>query len=359
MVSFRTGTVLLAQAVALVSGVVGGPCHPKCWDQDALLVLLRSDVVGDAALPFCSAFLGLPASTTEVTVTPTDTVTVTETSTAHATEVVTTVDSTSTTTVTAAPVVPEPVTKRDAVDYPPWLPATYKSGRVSSACSCLGIPLSVATSTVSDVASTATVTASATVTETTTSTAHTTALATATVTPPTAPVIVTRRAMIQVFRVSTNVPVGWIYMSSGPSITTDPTIATVFGFDVAEGAATASTVRFSPEGYSPAALGFNVPATQRLENFYGGVIADTPTPPGSLPVISGANKYETDIWTINTASKVIEWDWIESDGTHGNVPYLYRVGGRMYPVANVAAFNAATGGASSSKYEISFKYVQI
>lgn len=156
--------------------------------------------------------------------------------------------------------------KRD-VEYPPWLPTKYLPARVSSACHCLSAPLAVATRTVSDEA--ITITTTATITDTTTRMIHTTAnaIATTTVVPPPAPRLVQRRALIQVVRVSNGSPVGYLYMSNGPAITSDPTLAVVVRFNTTEGAETTSSVRFQPEGYGDAGLAFSIPTSATLKDY--------------------------------------------------------------------------------------------
>jgi hypothetical protein len=93
--------------------------------------------------------------------------------------------------------------------------------------------------------------------------------------------------MIAVYRKSSGAKVGYVYMSSGPAITTDPTLAVVVAFTLPAGETPAKALRLLPEGYSPAALGFNCPNTQELRNFYGGVTADTPSKPprSSVPLM--------------------------------------------------------------------------
>lgn len=250
--------------------------------------------------------------------------------------------------------------KRD-VPYPVWLPESYRNGRVSYACNCLSRLISTPVVTSTETAEPVTSTEATATTDTVTSIYHSTVIVTSITQPsaPPAPSLVAKRAMIQVFRKSTSAAVGWLYMSNGPAIASESISAAVFGFSVLEGATSTSQVRISSEGHSPTALGFNTAANQILENYYGGFIADTPTPPGSPPVIVGSNKYETDIWILDTTTKEIRWQWIESDGTVGNVPYLYRIGGRMYPVGNVVVFITNTGGVSVNKYEVTLKYVEI
>ena len=195
---------------------------------------------------------------------------------------------------TATASAPGPTFKRKAkrsVEYPEWLDPTYSPERVSSACQCLSIAAPSQT-TVTATAQAVTVTDDATVTETTTSTLTTdlgvvTQTVWTTVTPTPAPSAVPVRAMIAVYRKSSGAKVGYVYMSSGPAITTDPTLAVVVAFTLPAGETPAKALRLLPEGYSPAALGFNCLNTQELRNFYGGVTADTPSKPlrSSVPLM--------------------------------------------------------------------------
>ncbi|KAK3995724.1 hypothetical protein QBC44DRAFT_387912 [Cladorrhinum sp. PSN332] len=374
MVSFKTSSLRLLQVAALVS-TAAARCRP-CSPSDKLLKLMRAQDSGMLE-PFCAGFLAAPASTVEVTVTPTalasvtSTVVVTEVSTFFE-EIITVTEPA---TVTAA--IPTYYRKaKRSVGYPEWLQTTYSPERVSSACQCLSIaPSSAATVTITGTAEAVTVTEGAVVTETTTSTLTTIGVITVTVTtterPSQAstststssaapsPSSIAKRAMVQVLRKSTGAGVGWLYMSSGPGITTDPTLAAVVGFSISSDTTTASKVRISVQGYSPYALGFDGVISRELQGFYGSLIADEPTPPGSTPVIKGSNAYETDIWTVDTATNMLGWEWVGNDGaiTTSATMLLYRIGGRAYPVGNFDSFNAATGGASSSKYEIQLKLV--
>ncbi|KAK3372666.1 hypothetical protein B0H63DRAFT_564045 [Podospora didyma] len=351
----KTSGVLLLQAAAFFTAVAAR-CRPVCSLDDPVLVLLNS---GDAGIPFCSDFLGLPVSTVGATVTPTVLATVTETS--YVTEVLTTIDGTVTVTVpvparttTVAPV------KRDdsvpSVAYPDWLPSTYKASRISSACACLSIPLSIATDTAT--AEPVTITAPVTITETATSTIHETAIATETA----LPVPITRRTKIEILRKDTQANVGWLYYGNGPAIGTTEAQGATFSFTLDPSTTTNTQVRINFEGVTPAALGFskeNNPTNNvELEDSYGSVSNLAGTPPGSRPVLGGTNgfgKYETDIWTINTETRMISWQWIATSGALPTI-YMYRVGGRLYAVGNVNAYNSATGGVSSQKYEVILRY---
>lgn len=64
-------------------------------------------------------------------------------------------------------------------------------------------------------------------------------------------------------------------------------------------------------------------------------------------------------WTVDPQTKMLGWEWIGNDGAVYSSLALYRIGGRMYPVGNLAAFDAATGGPSANKYEVVLKYVPI
>ncbi|RKU41933.1 hypothetical protein DL546_003006 [Coniochaeta pulveracea] len=241
MVSAKTNGALLLQAVLCYSSVAAR-CRapPACWADDSLNALLRAE---DGAAPFCSDFLGLPASTVSATVTPTVFATVTETS--HATQTTTTFDETITVTVPY-----EALQKRDAdVAYPSWLPTTYSVSRVSSACSCLNPSLSLTTATTT--AEAATITASLTVTETSTTTAEDIAIVTVTA----APLPVTYRAVIEVLRKDTGATQGYIYNSNGPAVTDQVARAATVNFSIPGGATYAETVQINVEGLTQV-LGF-------------------------------------------------------------------------------------------------------
>lgn len=311
MVSFKTGGLRLLQAAALISSVTAR-CTP-CSASDKLLLLLRAQ--GEAELaPFCAAFLGAPASTVEVTVTPTtfvpppsfysddcawlsrgirattnlelcnrvvsvtSTVVVTEVSTFYEEVVTISVPATVTAPATVAASTPEYTMEKKAkrtVDYPEWLASTYSPERVSSACQCLSIPAaSEATVTATATAEAVTLTDDATVTETITNTVTTdigvvTQTVWTTVVPTPTPSTVAQRAIISVHHKGTGALVGYVYMSSGPAITTDRTLAAVVKFDMPAGATTASKLRLLVEGYSPSALSFQCPVNLELQNYYG------------------------------------------------------------------------------------------
>lgn len=213
--------------------------------------------------------------------------------------------------------------------------------------------------TATETAEAATSTASATITATRTLTVEEEfSVTTVTETPTPVPIPVTKRIQIQVLRKSTMAVVGWIYFSTGPAITADAAAAASFNINLLSGAATGSQLRIAFEAASPPTMGLNCAASRNLGDYYGMVMTNIETPPGSRPVVVANTAYETDIWTVDTETKVIGWQWIEENGT---VPVLsmYRLGGRLYPVGNFAQFNSGTGGASASKYEVLLKYVEV
>lgn len=176
--------------------------------------------------------------------------------------------------VSAAAPTPKNKAKR-SIEYPDWLPPTYDTSRVSSACHCLNIVPSATTVTFSATAEAVTVTQDATMTETTSSTLVTIGVVTVTVTPTPTPTAnpVPQKVRIAVQRASTGAQVGYIYLSNGPAISTDVNAAITVDITATGGA---STLRLTPAGGS-VALGFNVAATRELKDFYGSVIADTPS----------------------------------------------------------------------------------
>lgn len=174
---------------------------------------------------------------------------------------------------------PAPTPKKRAkrsVDYPEWLPSTYKPARVSSACQCLSIAPSATTATVTATAEAVTVTEEATVTETTTSTLFTIGIVTVTQTPTPTPSPVTLKVRIAVHRKSTDERIGYVYLSNGPAIATDANLAITMDFTVPGGATTGRMLRLVPTGQS-LALAFNVPASRELRDFYGGLTVETPS----------------------------------------------------------------------------------
>ncbi|KAK3345939.1 hypothetical protein B0T25DRAFT_583223 [Lasiosphaeria hispida] len=357
MLSTKTGALLLLQAAALFSGVAAR-CKGSCLADDELLVLLRSDHIATDAVSFCSEFLDLPASTVQATVTPTVVASVTETS--YVTEATTEIDTTTTT-------APAPVTvtalrrrkERRTIDYPEWLPATFASTRVSSACLCLSISQSIATSTAT--ADAVTSTAPVTVTSTATSTAYSTTIATATALPL---VPTTKSTKIEIFRIDTGASVGYVYDSSGPAIGTLPQAST-FVFTLLAGATSGSALRISLAG-TTSALGISIGklggtngTPQELKDSYASLAQiEGGTPPYSTPVTVGANTVESDIWTIDTETGAIGWTWIAANGERTPTA-LWRVGGRMHPVGSLERFLSATGGAASNKYELLLKLVTV
>ncbi|KAK4681729.1 hypothetical protein QC764_109980 [Podospora pseudoanserina] len=352
----KTGSgVLLLQAASLLSGAAAR-CLRTCPADDPLLNLLRS---GSASSDFCRDFLGLPVSTLETTVTPTVVATVTETS--YVTEVVTQVDTTITVTLPAdeSPSTTVTVTpaKRDNA-YPTWLPTSYGEKYISQACSCLSLPPAI--STVTSTADAVTLTDATTITETTTETIHTTAIATETAKP--APKPVKRMIKIEVIRKNAGTPLGWIYNSNGPAITTSNNQQpTLFEFNLLENETVGSQLRLS-SSFGP--LGFNKDSHPsnivELEDNYGSLKFVAPTEPGAVPqtVDAGKNKYASDIWSVDTETREITWQWV---ATNGGVPdiKLYYVSGRLYPVGDVERFMYATSNAIGAREEVRLVYTLV
>ncbi|KAI9159130.1 hypothetical protein HJFPF1_07138 [Paramyrothecium foliicola] len=115
---------------------------------DNALRALRATQRAAVATPFCQNYLGIPTSTITATVTPTtlvsSTAVVTQTELyteyVHETRVHTVViDQTSTVTVTETVTVPYQVAKRTEVAVPDFM-QPFPASRISSACSCLGVP---------------------------------------------------------------------------------------------------------------------------------------------------------------------------------------------------------------------------
>ncbi|KAM7188104.1 hypothetical protein V8F33_010867 [Rhypophila sp. PSN 637] len=350
-----TNAAFLLQAAALISGAAAR-CFRTCPADDPLLNLLHSE---EDSSDFCRAFLGFEVSTVQVSVTPTVWATATET--AHVTEVITEVDSTITVTVPAGGgSSPTIVIKRDDA-YPTWLPTSFGSKYVSKACSCLSLTSSVTTvtATAEEVTTTSD---SVTVTETETTTLHTTAVATETA----APSPVTLQRKIQVLRKSTGALVGWLYNSNGVAVAEDNNFgdrnaksrALNFQFTLPAGATAASQLRLTS---SPGTLGFTKDSHPsnivQLENGYGSLAWVTPTPPGSRPVSEITNQhyaFESDIWIVDTETGEVNWQWISDTGALSNIP-LYKLGGRLYPVGDLARFNYATSGSPGEKYEVALR----
>lgn len=147
-------------------------------------------------------------------------------------------------TITIAPVSSQAPAKRDEnPQYPDWLPQSYPASRVSSACNCLSIPVSVVSNTVT--AEAVTLTTAVTVTETDVSTFATeTAIAT-----------VPKALGIQVFRKDTGASVGYLYWSNGPAITTTVTAAFKINFSLAKGTTYGEALRITTELSTDSALG--------------------------------------------------------------------------------------------------------
>ncbi|KAK0667170.1 hypothetical protein QBC41DRAFT_366366 [Cercophora samala] len=353
---FKTGSgVLLLQAASLLSGAAAR-CLRTCPSDDPLLNLLRSE--SDSSADFCRDFLGLAASTLETTVTPTVVATVTETS--YVTEVVTEVDTTITVTLPAddspSTVTVTPVKRNDA--YPTWLPASYGTKYISQACSCLS--LSPAISTVTSTAEAVTATEATTVTETTTETVHTTAIATETAKP--APKSVKRVVKIEAIRKNAGTSLGFIYNSNGPAITSSANQqATLFEFNLLDDKTAGSQLRLSS---SAGTLGFNKDSHPsnivELEDNYGSLRFVTPTEPGAIPqtVDEGKNKYESDIWSVDTETREITWQWVATNGGLPDIK-LYYVGGRLYPVGNLDRFLYATSNAIGAREEVRLRYTLV
>ncbi|KAK4175500.1 hypothetical protein QBC36DRAFT_241031 [Triangularia setosa] len=374
----KGGWLLLLQAATTLFSGVSARCN-SCKASDELLVLLRAEDVHSEALPFCSSVLGLPVSTVEITATEEVVITVTKATTV--TQVVS--DISSVTVTISAPVVPTTTAqaatvtvykkrRRDTAiaSYPTWLPSgpeAYPDFRISSACHCLdkssAIPVSTTTVTHIDPDNAITVTKPAT--STVISTLLSTVTATETLAPPAPPApssTTITNVMIQVFRKSTGASVGWLYDSNGPAIATDPTIARHYDisipeFDVDQ---SGSQARISAIGGDASkAVGFTGPASIKLEDYYGSVSNVGLTSPGTPYVCEGNNCWASDIWAINTQTKAVTWNWIVPNGGNAPAISMWRVGGRLYPVGNLALFQQAVGSVSAaSRYEIEFRYVK-
>ncbi|KAG7285806.1 hypothetical protein NEMBOFW57_008100 [Staphylotrichum longicolle] len=300
----KTGGVLVLQAAALISGTAAR-CLRTCPTNDSLLNLLRSE---DDSSSFCRDTLGLPVSIVDVTVTPTVVATVTETS--FVTEAITEVDTTLTVTVPAPSSLAVTTPVKRGIAYPTWLPTTYGTKYISQACSCLSFAPSVTTATAT--ADAVTETAAATVTETITTTVHTTAVATETAPPAPRPVI--RSVKIEAIRKNTGVSVGYLYSSNiGLAITSNSNTnsAALFQFPLPEGQTTGS---------------------QR----------------NAL----------SDIWSINTETRAITWQWIATSGAVSDIK-LYYASARLYPVGNLERFMISTNGASGERFEVALKYTLV
>ncbi|KAK3988463.1 hypothetical protein QBC44DRAFT_243759 [Cladorrhinum sp. PSN332] len=361
MIATKQSSVLLLQAAAFISGAAAR-CLRTCPSDDPLLSVLRSE---EGAPDFCREYLGLPVSTVSVTVTPTIIPTVTET--AYVIESVTEIDATETVTITASSSSSVPTftytlpAKRDlTADYPSWLATTYGTKYVSSACACLSVAPSVGTTTATAEAVTITgIEEYAFVTETATTTILATATATVTVIPTQPPKPITRVVKIEALRKDTGASIGWIYNSNGPALATDGRSA-AFRFTLPGDAKTGSAVRITADGVT-GALGFNKDSHPsniiELEDYYGSTKFVEPTPPGSQPETtdSGKNKYESDIWTIDTETRTIGWQWIATNGGTPNIDLFY-VSGRLYPVGNYDKFAYSTSNAIGGRYAVTLRY---
>ncbi len=180
-------------------------------------------------------------------------------------------------TVAASAAAPTPKNKaKRSIEYPDWLPPTYDTSRVSSACHCLNIvPSATTVIRFSSTAEPVTVTEHATVTETTTSTLTTVGIVTVTATPTPTPTAnpLPQNIKIAVHRASNDDLVGYVYLSNGPAVSSDVKNAVTVGISSTGGT---SRLRLTPAGGS-VALGFNVPATRELKDTYGVMISDTPS----------------------------------------------------------------------------------
>ncbi|KAK4197920.1 hypothetical protein QBC40DRAFT_341636 [Triangularia verruculosa] len=337
MLPKTAGGVLLLQAASLLSGAAAR-CLRTCPADDPLLTLLRTE--SDSSSDFCRDFLGLPISTVETTVTPTVVATVTETS--YMTEVITEADETIT---------------RDNI-YPTWLPISYGTKYLSQACSCLSLPPAI--STIRSTADVVTVTNPVTITKTITETIHTIAITTVTAKP--APNPVNRAVKIEAVRKNAGTSLGYLYNSNGPAVTTNINSATLFEFTLPDDKSAGSQLRLSasPGG----ALGFNKDSHPsnivELEDYYGSLKFVTPTEPGAIPqtVDAGKNKYESDIWTVDTETKEISWQWIATDGSLPDIK-LYYVSGRLYPVGDLERFMYSTSNAIGERVEVKLRYTLV
>ncbi|KAK4077821.1 uncharacterized protein Triagg1_3515 [Trichoderma aggressivum f. europaeum] len=180
--------VLLA-ASPLAQAAPGRGCKASCNAADSLVSLLRAPSNLPEALPFCSSYLHLPASTTTVTtVTPTTTIHstifshVAPTATIYTDDVDTVIPTrtvtvtnvhTETSVVVATSLTTEVVTvtasalQRRIISTPlsQQITQSFGSSRISSGCGCLTIPLSTTSVTVTAPAVTVTDTNQLTTTE--------------------------------------------------------------------------------------------------------------------------------------------------------------------------------------------------
>ncbi|KAK4646941.1 uncharacterized protein QC761_100278 [Podospora bellae-mahoneyi] len=368
----KSGWLLLLQAATTLISGVSARCN-SCKASDELLVLLRSEDVFSEALPFCSSVLGLPLETAEVTATEEVVITVTQATTV--TQVIS--DISSVTVTVSAPVAPtsQAITvteykkhRRDTAlaSLPTWLPSgedAYPDTRISSACHCLdrssAIPLSTTTITHINPDNAVTVTEPAT--STVISTLVSTVTATETLAPP-APSSTTISVAIQVLRKSTGQSVGWISNAASPNIATNQNSARRFTITIPDDQSTSSSgIRIQPVGgEATQALGFETAGgTTRIETYYGNMDY-VPLTSANEPYVCDAQFcHATDIWTLDTETGSIGWNWVIPDGSVAPV-VLYRVGGWMYAVGNLAAFMSSTSSApSDTKYEITLRYVEI
>ncbi|KAK0732440.1 hypothetical protein B0T21DRAFT_412615 [Apiosordaria backusii] len=370
----KSGWLLLLQAATTLFSGASARCN-GCKASDELLVLLRSEDVNAEALPFCSSVLGLPVSTVEVTATEEIVTTVTVATTV--TEVISDISSVTVTvsapaevtTTTLSMQTPDKKRRRRGdttiASSPTWLPSgpsAYPDARISSACHCLdkssAIPLSTTTLTHLDPDYIISVTVPAT--STVTSTLLSTVTATETLTPPGPTPTTLRNINIEVLRKDNGASVGWLYESNGPAVASSKQQAAKYDIGIPEfdGVEGGSGARISiVGGSSSSAVGFSAYATRPLETYYGSVSNVGLTTPHAPYVVEGANIWASDIWAINTETKAITWNWVIPNGNVAAIS-MWRIGGRIYPVGNVAAFQQSTGGTSSAKYEVVLRYVE-
>ncbi|KAF7555261.1 hypothetical protein G7Z17_g2314 [Cylindrodendrum hubeiense] len=348
MVSFKIGSIFLLQSASLFANALGATlpkrasrCNAACSSDDTLVSLLQSQEY--EAIPFCSSYLGIAASTAQVTITPTAVATIYETE--YVTDVVTNVESV-TVTVNAPQVDKRVADVELPADYPNWLAQSYPASRVSSACLCLTIPQSVATQT--ETAEAVTQTTAIIITETKTSTFLATATATATAVPTTP---TNYRVGIEIFQKSTGASIGYLYTSNGLAISAAIGAAVEISFDLPSGATYAEDIHLSSATFDNFAQGVSM---SQYNDAYASIATSPFTPPGTIATSTTA---VTDIWTINTETKDIG---LKAPTAGGIVSTLYRAGGRLYAVGDLARFNYVTSGVPSYlKYEVTLKYFTI
>ncbi|KAK7431568.1 hypothetical protein QQZ08_001786 [Neonectria magnoliae] len=243
MFSTKVSGVFLLQGASLITGGLGltvpsrGRCSGSCSSDDELVRLLSSEDNLPEAVPFCSSYLGIAASTEVATVTPTVLATITEID--HVTVVTTQVNTVTVTAISQAPA------KRDeSFPYPEWLPQSYPESRVSSACSCLRISASVLSNTVTAEAITQTTAVTVTLTDLSTLVATETAV----VSPP-------RRLGIQAFRRDNGASMGYLYWSNGFAVGGTTASATPISFTLLNGQTYGEALRMTLASDPNAAIG--------------------------------------------------------------------------------------------------------